>query len=282
MFTGTIIQPTHIHPVLDRNKTMPVWKQRKNKIIAFAGKGGVGKTSLCGMLIQHLCIKGHTPVLAVDADPNTNLNEVLGIETEFTVSGVQQEMQEAGYNKSPVEGVSKNRYAELKINQSMAEKRGYDLLVIGRSEGKGCYCNVNGILEYQIEKIHNTYPYVVIDNEAGMEHISRGIVPEMDILILVSDCSRRGVQAAGRIAELVRELDIRPKHMGLVVNRAPGGVLNEGTMEEIKRQNLDLIEVVAKDSTVYEYDCAGKPLVQIPETSQVKQAISRIAEKLDL
>lgn len=255
----------------------------KSKIIAFAGKGGVGKTSLCGMLIQHLCDTGRRPVLAVDADSNTNLNEVLGVNTELaTVSGLQDELKKAGYRGSPVAGVSKTIYTELKLNQSLTEKRDYDLLVIGRSQGKGCYCNVNSVLEKQIEKIHLSYPYVVIDNEAGMEHISRGILPNMDVLILISDCSRRGVQAAGRIAQLVHELNIKPGSMGLVVNRAPNGVLNEGTMEEIKRQNLNLIGVVSKDNTVYEYDCAGKPLVQIPENSSVKQAIKQIAEKLAL
>jgi CO dehydrogenase maturation factor len=217
----------------------------------------------------------------VDADPNTNLNEVLGVNTEFAVSEVQHELKKAGIY-SPYAGISKDIYTELRLNQSLTETKDYDLLVIGRSEGKGCYCNVNGILEKQLEKIHAYYPYIVIDNEAGVEHISRGIVPDMDILLLVSDCSTRGIQAAGRIARLVHELEIAPKMMGLVVNRAPDGVLNDGTMEEIKRQNLNLIDVVSKDNLVYEYDCAGKPLVQIPESSPVKQAINRIVEKLDL
>ena len=115
-----------------------------------------------------------------------------------------------------------------------------------------------------------------------MEHISRGILPTMDVLILVSDCSTRGIQAAGRIAKLVHELEINPKVMGLVVNRAPDGVLNDGVTDEINRQNLDLIDVVSKDNIVYEYDCLGKPLIQIPEHYPVKQAIGRIAKKLYL
>jgi len=254
---------------------------QNSKVIAFAGKGGVGKTSLCGMLIHHLCNIGRRPILAVDADPNTNLNEVLGVKTEFSVSSVQNELKKAGI-RSPVEGIDKDAYTELRLLQSLTEARGYDLMVIGRSEGKGCYCDANRMLKRKLHKIQDYYPYVVIDNEAGMEHISRGVLPMMDVLLIVSDCSTRGIQAAGRIAQLVRELMINPEMMGLVVNRAPDGVLNDGIMDEIKRQNLNLIDVVSKDNIVYEYDCEGKPLVQIPEHYPVKQAIVRIAKKLDL
>jgi CO dehydrogenase maturation factor len=154
--------------------------------------------------------------------------------------------------------------------------------VIGRPEGRGCYCNVSNVLQRQLTKIQNWYPYIVVDNEAGMEHISRGILPKIDVLILVSDCSRRGVQAAGRIASLVREMEIHTKNVGLIVNRAPNGVLNEGTAEEIKRHDLNLFGVIGKDNQIYEYDCAGKPLVQVPETSPVKQTIKKIAEELNL
>jgi len=259
----------------------PIAVNYKNKIIAFAGKGGTGKTSLCGMLIQYLCENGRKPLLAVDADANTNLNEVLGVNIESTMGSLQEELKSAGIH-SPVEGISKDIYAELKMNLALSEQKGYDLLVIGRPEGRGCYCNVSGILERQLTKIQNWYPYIVVDNEAGMEHISRGILPKIDVLILVSDCSRRGVECAARIAELVGEMNINPKNMGLIINRAPNGVLNHGTMEEIQRHNLNLFGIIGKDDAVYEYDCAGKPLVDIPETSPVKQAIKRIAEELDL
>jgi len=253
----------------------------RGKIIAFAGKGGTGKTSLCGMLIQYLCQTGYRPVLAVDADANTNLSEVLGIDTQATMGTLAEDLKQTGYGQSPIPGVSKNIYAELKLNLSLAESEGYDLLVIGRPEGKGCYCNVNGILQKEIEKIQDSYPYIVVDNEAGMEHISRGILPKIDILILVSDCSRRGVQACGRIATLVRELCINPRSIGLIVNRAPGGVLNEGTRQEIEKQGLQLFGVIGKDETVYQYDCAGQPLVQIPDDAPVKQAVKAVFSQLD-
>ena len=122
-------------------------------------------------------------------------------------------------------------------------------MVMGRSQGQGCYCFVNGIVQTQVQKLQSHYPYIVVDNEAGMEHISRGILPNMEIAILVSDCSRRGVQAAGRIAALMKELNFHPKKVGLIVNRAPGGELDKGTMEEIQKQNLDLLESSLRTTT---------------------------------
>ena len=120
---------------------------------------------------------------------------------------------------------------------------------------QGCYCFVNGLVQTQIQKLQSHYPYVVVDNEAGMEHISRGLIPTMEIAILVSDCSRRGVQAAGRIAALMKELNFKPKTVGLIVNRAPEGKLDAGTMEEVEKQGLTLLGVVPQDQDVYQYDC---------------------------
>ena len=133
-----------------------------------------------------------------------------------------------------------------------------------------------------MQKLLPNYKYMVVDNEAGMEHISRGILPKVDTLILVSDCSRRGVQAAGRIAQLAKDCNLNPKTMGLIVNRAPGGVLNQGTLEEIENQGLTLLGVVPHDDQVYEYDCDGKPTVTLPEDSPVRLALGEIVNKLSL
>ena len=161
------------------------------------------------------------------------------------------------------------------------EEDDFDLLVMGRTQGKGCYCYVNGLLQAQLAKLQNNYPYIVVDNEAGMEHISRGILPGMQTAILVSDCSRRGVQAAGRIAQLIHECGMKPGMIGLIVNRAPNGELNEGTAQEIEKQGLNLLGVIPQDDTVYEYDCDGKPTVQLPEDSPVKIAMREIIKKLN-
>lgn len=253
-------------------------------VIAVAGKGGVGKTTLCGLLIQYLGEIGKGPILAVDADANSNLNEVLGVEVDKTLGDIREDIarSEMAVNSPIPAGMTKADYAEFQFNSAIIEDDDFDMLVMGRTQGKGCYCFVNGLLQAQLAKLQNNYPYFVVDNEAGMEHISRGILPSMETAILVSDCSRRGVQAVGRIAKLIEECNMKPKKVGLIVNRAPGGVLNEGTKEEIEKQGLTLLGVVPQDDMVYEYDCEGKPTVQLPDDSPVKQALREIVKNLDL
>ena len=173
-------------------------------VIAVAGKGGVGKTTLCGMLIQYLCEKKKGPVLAVDADANSNLNEVLGVEVDTTLGDVREEIAHAEMTeKSPIpKGMSKADYAEVRFEDALAEEDDYDLLVMGRTQGKGCYCFVNGLLQAQLAKYQNNYPYIVVDNEAGMEHLSRKTLREIDDLLLISDCSARSIEAVARIRDL--------------------------------------------------------------------------------
>ena len=253
-------------------------------VIAISGKGGVGKTTLCGLLIQYLCESGKCPVLAVDADANANLNEVLGVEPEITLGELREEIERAGVDPryQIPSGMTKQAYLEMRLSDAIAEEDDYDLMVMGRTQGQGCYCFVNGLVQTQIQKLQSNYPYVVVDNEAGMEHISRGLIPTMEIAILVSDCSRRGVQAAGRIAALMKELNFKPKTVGLIVNRAPEGKLDAGTMEEVEKQGLTLLGVVPQDQDVYQYDCDGKPIVRLPKDSPVRSALHDIVQKLGL
>ncbi len=251
--------------------------------IAVAGKGGVGKTTLTGMLIQYLADKKGGPILAVDADANSNLNEVLGVEVDMTLGDIREEIAKAELAvKSPIPtGMSKQDYAEFKFDSALVEDDDYDLLVMGHTQGKGCYCFVNGLLSAQVAKRSQHYKYVVVDNEAGMEHISRGVLPGIDTIILVSDCSRRGIQAVGRIARLIPECGLKPKKVGLIVNRAPGGVLNEGVQEEIQKQGLTLLGVVPQDEGVYEYDSAGTPTTSLPADNPVRLALYKIMDSLE-
>ena len=253
-------------------------------VIAIAGKGGVGKTTLCGMLIQYLADRRKGPVLAVDADANSNLNEVLGVEVDMTLGDIREEIARAEISAtSPIpSGMTKADYAEFKFTSAIVEEDDYDLLVMGRTQGKGCYCYVNGLLQAQLTKFQRSYPYIVVDNEAGMEHISRGVLPSMETAILVSDCSRRGIQAVGRIAKLIEECELHPKTVGLIVNRAPKGELNDGIREEIELQGLKLLGVVPQDDGVYECDCAGKPTSQLPADLPVKKALYQILDNLNL
>ena len=253
-------------------------------VIAIAGKGGVGKTTLTGLIIQYLGKKGKGPILAVDADANSNLNEVLGVEVEETLGEIREEEARAEMSKDNPNppGVSKADNMEFKFDDALIEDDDYDLLVMGRTQGKGCYCFVNGLLQAQLQRLEKNYPYIIVDNEAGMEHISRGVLPNMEVAILVSDCSRRGVQAVGRIAQLIKECDMHPKKVGLIINRAPNGVLNEGTKAEIEKQGLTLLGVVPQDETVYEFDCDGTPIVDLPEDSPVRKAVVEIIDNLGI
>ncbi len=250
--------------------------------IAVAGKGGTGKTTFCGMLIDWLIKNGRGPVLAVDADANSNLNEVLGVEVETTLGEIRELVAHADSGDGSVlpPGMSKQDFMDYKFGSALSEEDDYDLLVMGRTQGKGCYCFVNGLLQAEIQKIEKNYRYLVVDNEAGMEHISRGTLPSVDTLLLISDCSRRGIQAVARIKELAEELHIAPGRVLLIVNRAPEGELDDGIREEIAKWGLELVGVIPQDRTVYEYDCAGKPTSRLPEDAPARRAIEGIAKKL--
>ena len=250
--------------------------------IAVAGKGGVGKTTTCGMLIDYLCKKGDGPVLVVDADANSNLNEVLGVEVETSLGAIREEMAHAELTGAIPKGMTKADYAEYKFNSALIEDDDFDMLVMGRTQGKGCYCYVNGMLQSQVAKYAGNYKYVVMDNEAGLEHVARGTLPHVDTMLLISDCSRRGIQAVARVAEMVRELNLNPGQMGLIVNRAPGGVLDAGIREEIDKHGLTLFGVLPHDDAVYRCDCDGEPSSKLPENDPMKSALKDIMRSIGL
>ncbi|MBE6933469.1 MAG: carbon monoxide dehydrogenase [Ruminococcaceae bacterium] len=250
--------------------------------IAVAGKGGVGKTTTCGMLIDYLCKKGNGPVLVVDADANSNLNEVLGVEVETSLGAIREEMAQAEMKGSIPAGMTKADYADFKFNSAIIEEDDFDMLVMGRTQGKGCYCYVNGVLKTQVDKYAKNYSYIVMDNEAGLEHVARGTLPHVDTMLLISDCSRRGIQAVARIAEMVEEMNLRPGQMGLIVNRAPGGMLDDGVKEEIEKHGLKLFGVLPHDDAVYRCDCDGEPSSKLPDNSPIKLALKGIAQSIGL
>ena len=250
--------------------------------IAVAGKGGVGKTTTCGMLIDYLCKKKKGPVLVVDADANSNLNEVLGVEVETSLGAIREEMANAELKGTIPKGMTKADYAEMKFNSALIEDDDFDMLVMGRTQGKGCYCYVNGVLQSQVSKYANNYTYVVMDNEAGLEHVARGTLPHVDTMLLISDCSRRGIQAAARVAEMIGEMELKPGRLGLIVNRAPNGELDAGVKEEIEKHGLDLLGVLPQDEGVYRCDCAGEPSSKLPENNSVKTALKGIMQSIGL
>ncbi len=250
--------------------------------IAVAGKGGVGKTTTCGMLIDYLVQNRKTPVLVVDADANSNLNEVLGVEAETTLGAIREEMAQAELKGTVPAGMTKADYASFKFNSALIEEDDYDMLIMGRTQGKGCYCYVNGVLTTLVDKYARNYQYVVMDNEAGLEHVARGTLPHVDTMLLISDCSRRGIQAAGRVAEMIRELELKPGRMGLIVNRAPGGVISDGIKEEIQNQGLELLGVLPQDEEIYRCDSDGEPSARLPASNPVKVALAKILKELGI
>ena len=250
--------------------------------IAVAGKGGVGKTTTCGMIIDYLCNKKQGPVLVVDADANANLNEVLGVEVETSLGQIREEMAQAELKGSLPAGMTKADYADFKFNSAIVEEDDFDMLVMGRTQGKGCYCYVNGVLKSQVDKYARNYSYVVMDNEAGLEHVARGTLPKVDTMLLISDCSRRGIQAAARVAEIVEEMQLNPGTMGLIVNRAPEGKLDAGVIEEIEKHGLKLLGVLPQDEGVYRCDCDGEPSAKLPDSNPVKAAVKKTMQDLGL
>ncbi len=250
--------------------------------IAVAGKGGVGKTTTCGMIIDYLCKKQRGPVLVVDADANSNLNEVLGVEADVTLGQIREEMARAELKGTIPAGMTKADYAEFKFSSALIEDDDFDMLVMGRTQGKGCYCYVNGVLKTQVDKYAKNYSYIVMDNEAGLEHVARGTLPHVDTMLLISDCSRRGIQAVARIAEMVEEMNLNPGQMGLIVNRAPGGELDAGVMGEIEKHGLKLLGVLPHDEAVYRCDCVGEPSAKLPDADPMKTALKSVMQSIGL
>jgi len=243
--------------------------------IAVSGKGGTGKTTFAGMIIRYLLGKNRGPVLAVDADANANLNEVLGIEVKATIGEMRERMKEP--DEVPT-GMTKDVWFEYKVQEALTEAKGFDLLVMGRPEGAGCYCAANTLARKYIDMLTENYPYVVIDNEAGMEHFSRLTTRDVDLLFVLSDSSRRGIMTAARIRDLVKELKLNIKKDLLVLNRM-AGPLQHDTAEEIKKNRLDLAGIIPSDEEINRFDRNGTPTFRLPSSVPSVQAAWHIFEK---
>lgn len=256
------------------------------KIIAVAGKGGTGKTMVSALLIKHLIDDNRGSVLAVDADPSTNLDLTLGTTTEETVGDIREETSQQVSSGTFMPGISKPEYLELRIYHALVEEKGFDLLAMGRPEGPGCYCAANNMLRASIDRLSRSYDYVVIDNEAGLEHLSRRTTQNVDLLLIVSDPTIRGLATAERVAHLIEELKTQVGHIRLIVNRV---VPNEKGEPELAPQletfiadkQLELAGLIPMDPLVAEYDAAGRPLVELPEETPARRAVKAALDSLD-
>jgi len=243
--------------------------------IALAGKGGTGKTTMAGMLIKYLMKKNKTPILAVDADCNANLNEVLGVEINNTLGNAREEMKKG----TVPSGMTKDIFMEMKLEEALVESDGFDLVVMGQPEGAGCYCAANTLLTNFLERLSGNYPYIVMDNEAGMEHISRLTTKNVDVLLIITDPSRRGLQAAVRIDDLARRLNIGVGKSYVVINQIKESP-SEQALEMIKSGGLELAGTVPEDRNIYEFDFNGRPTIEMPDDSPSVQAAFEIFDKI--
>ncbi len=245
--------------------------------IAVAGKGGTGKTSLASLVIRYLLKKGAGPILAIDADPNANLGESLGLDIKQTVGSIIASFNEEKINIPA--GMTKEAYLDFKLNEAVTEAKNIDLVTMGRGEGPDCYCYPNVILRKFADTLSGNYPYTVMDNEAGMEHLSRRITQNVDELLLVSDHSVKGVRTVARIKELVSELKLVVKRQSVLINLVPDG-LDPAVADELKRLDISPAAVIPLDDEIYQYDLKLKPLLELPDSSKAVQAVDKLMTNL--
>lgn len=258
--------------------------------IALAGKGGVGKTTIAAMVIKYLIQNRPGALLAIDADPSSNLNMVLGLELEWTVGDIREDLltqvksslTAGGAAMGSLQGgMSKRDYLDYEIRSSVAEGDRFDLIAMGRSEGPGCYCAVNHNLRDVIDSISKNYRYIIIDNEAGMEHLSRRTTRDIQHLLVVSDPTQRGLVAAERIAELRNELNIGVENAGLIVNRLVGA-MPAPLADHINQMTIPLLGTVPADNQLIEFEFSGRPLVELGDESPVYQAVAGVMQEIGL
>jgi CO dehydrogenase maturation factor len=251
-------------------------------VIAFAGKGGTGKTSVAALTVKYLMEKRKGPVLAVDADSNSCLNEALGVDVHATIGRLREEsLQTIRSGTERPGGMSMEQLFDYQVQQSVIESKGFDLMVMGRPEGPGCYCAANNIIRKYTDKLSETYSYVVIDNEAGMEHLSRRTTHKVDLLMIISDPTVRGIRTAHRIEGLVKELDLDVGRHALVINRVSGGEGQElsGFAGEL---GIEVAGLVPQDRNIFQYDLQGKAIVGLPADSPAVAAVYGILDEFQI
>ncbi|HMK36469.1 MAG TPA: AAA family ATPase [Desulfomonilaceae bacterium] len=250
--------------------------------LAVAGKGGVGKTSFTALMIKALVESGNRPLLAIDADSNSNLHEVLGVKQPKSVGCVREETRKIGENIPG--GMTRDRFMDYQIQAALEETKNLDFLSMGRPEGPGCYCMANNILREIIGKLTTNYKFVVIDNEAGMEHLSRRTEQEVDHLFIISDPAPRSLRTIGRIVELIDELGGRVHNKHLVLSRVQGASedLSETIRKEIERLPYPPEALIPFDDTLVNLDLQGEPLLKIPSDASSYVAVKTMLQTLGL
>jgi CO dehydrogenase maturation factor len=243
-------------------------------IIALAGKGGTGKTTVAALVVRLLKEKQMGSILAIDADPNSNLGEALGIIVKETIGSILDDI--ADHPEKIPRGMPKDGFIEYQVQTAVAEGDGFDVLTMGRPEGPGCYCYVNNALRNVTGKLIKDYDFVVIDNEAGLEHLSRRTTRSCDVLLVVSDATSAGLRAAGRISDLVRELKIKTAKNLLLVNRYPADVGSD----KIKDCGLDYLGFIPEDSAIENISLNGNSLMKLSHDALSLASLRKLGGKI--
>jgi CO dehydrogenase maturation factor len=245
--------------------------------IAVAGKGGTGKTSIASLVIRYILKNNLGTVLAVDADPNSNLAENLGLEVRQTVGRILNDFQGEKLNIPP--GMTKEAYLEYQLNGAITESKNIDLITMGRGEGPECYCYPNTVIRKLVDEWSKNYGFVVMDNEAGMEHLSRRTTQNINEMLLVSDHSIKGLRAIARIRDLIKELKLIIERESIIINMAPGKV-DPLVKKEMERLGIVPAALIPADEAISKYDLEQKPLFQLPDDSKAVTAVNELMSRL--
>lgn len=245
-------------------------------LIAFSGKGGVGKTTLSGLFVKNLVELKKTPVLAIDADPNSCLAEMLNVEVPFTIGAARETVRE----ESEAQRISKQELLRMKIAQGLVESDGFDMISMGRPEGPGCYCYANNVLKSAIKELYDQYPYVVLDNEAGLENLSRRIVQSVDVLCLISDASNAGMTTLQRLHKLGNDMGITYRKLVLLINRTRNGQLPESAQQVKESTGADKIIALPYDEELALLAEQSRPVWDVSEDNPIQKMIRDLAKEI--